>query len=129
MIDNPTIVQTERQPAAVIRITVPREEMTKVMGPSIEELLAAVSEQDLRPSGPIFSRHFERPGEIFASRVARTVYHGGYEGLPGAWGEFVNWVAQEKLDPRGDLWERYVTGPNADSDPGTWRTELNLPLK
>jgi len=27
-----------------------------------------------------------------------------------------------------DLWERYLTGPESNPDPATWRTELNRPL-
>jgi hypothetical protein len=27
------------------------------------------------------------------------------------------------------LWESYLVGPGANSDPTQWRTELNLPLR
>lgn len=35
MLDQPRIVQTRAQPAAVIRLTIPREEIRNVMGPAI----------------------------------------------------------------------------------------------
>ena len=59
---------------------------------------------------------------------SRTVYHGPYEGLGDAWGEFNDWLVAEGHTPAPDLWECYVTGPEANSDPATWRTELNRPL-
>ena len=153
MIDTPQIVQTERQPAAVIRLTIPRSEIQQVMGPAIGEVMAAVAAQGVAPAGPMFSHHFRmdpatfdfelgvpvaapvtasgrvQPGELPAARVARTVYHGGYEGLGGAWGEFRRWLTAEGHTPTADLWERYLAGPESGPDPATWRTELNRPLE
>jgi effector-binding domain-containing protein len=60
--------------------------------------------------------------------VARTVHHGGYEGLPLAWGKFLAWVADGGHTPAPDLWERYLVGPESSPDPADWRTELNQPL-
>ncbi|HEX3139871.1 MAG TPA: AraC family transcriptional regulator, partial [Rhizobacter sp.] len=67
-------------------------------------------------------------GELRAARVARTVYHGGYEGLDAAWREFMGWIDHEQLKPAEDLWECYVTGPEAGPDATQYRTELNRPL-
>ncbi len=53
---------------------------------------------------------------------------GDYEGLGAAWEEFDAWVAAEGHTPRGDLWERYVVGPESNPDPAAWRTERNRPL-
>lgn len=104
MIDQPQIVQTDAQPAAVIRLTVPRDEIQNVMEPGINEVIAAVAAQGISPAGPWFSHHlrmapntfdFEvgvpvtapvsavgrvQAGELPAARVARTVYHGPSEG-------------------------------------------------
>ena len=152
MIDKPQIVQTDAQPAAIIRLTIPREEIRNVMGPGIAELMAAVAAQGLAPAGPIFSHHlrmdpgifdFElgvpvtasvsaagrvKAGQLPAATVAWTVYHGPYEGLGPAWGQFDAWIAAEGHSPAPDLWECYVAGPESSPDPGTWRTELNRPL-
>src|SRR5438874_1268620 len=97
MLDKPQIVHTNAQPAAVIRITIPREEIRTVMGPGMAEIQAAVAAQGVAPAGPMFSHHlrmdpdvfdFEiglpltapvtaagrvQPGELPAARVARTV--------------------------------------------------------
>ena len=69
-----------------------------------------------------------KPGQLPAATIARTVYHGPYEGLGAAWGEFGTWIKAEGLAPRADLWECYVAGPESSPDPSKWRTELHRPL-
>lgn len=152
MLDTPQIVQTTAQQAAVIRLTIPREEIRKVMGPGIGEVMAAVAAQGIGPAGPVFSYHlrmdpgifdFEigvpvtkpvspvgrvQPGQLPATKAARTVYRGPYEGLGDAWGEFGAWIKANGHKPAPDLWECYVSGPESSPDPATWRTELNRPL-
>jgi len=152
MIDAPEIVQTAAQPAAIIHITCARTEIAGAMDPGIQELLTAVTSQGIGPAGPIFSHHlrlapdlfdFElgipvtapvtpvgrvKAGELPAAKVARTVYHGPYDGLGEAWGEFIAWIDANKLSPAENFWERYVSGPEASPDPASWRTELNRAL-
>jgi effector-binding domain-containing protein len=152
MLDKPQILRTAARPAAIIRLTIPRAEIRNVMGPGIAELMTAVSAQGIAPAGPVFSHHlrmdpdtfdFEigvpvaapisaagrvKPSQLPAATVARTVYHGAYEGLGAAWGEFIAWIAAEGHTPGPDLWECYVAGPDSSPDPASWRTELNRPL-
>ena len=152
MIDTPQIIQTKAQQAAIIRLTIPRAEIRSVMGPGMGELIAAVSAQGVGPGGPLYSHHlrmdpaifdFEigvpvtkpvtpvgrvRPGQLPAATVARTVYHGPYEGLSAAWGEFEAWLAANGHKPAPDLWECYVTGSESNPDPASFQTELNRPL-
>jgi effector-binding domain-containing protein len=152
MLDKPQIVRTDTQLTAVIRLTIPRKDIQNVMGPGMAELMAAIAALGIAPAGPIFSHHlrmdpdtfdFEigvpvkapvspvgrvKAGQLPAATVARTVYHGPYEGLGPAWEEFVAWIAAEGHTPAADLWECYVAGPESDPDPATWRTELNRPL-
>ncbi len=42
------------------------------------------------------------PGVWPAMKVVRTIYHGGYEGLPPAWREFMAWIESNdlKISPR-----------------------------
>lgn len=115
-------------------------------------MIAAATAQGIGPIGPVFTYHFRvdparfdfevgvpvratvtptgrvRPGELPATRVARTIYAGPYEGLGAAWGEFGAWLASAGHRPAGPVWERYVAGPETSSDPAQWRTELNRPL-
>jgi len=152
MIDTPHITQVPAQLTAIIRLTIPRGEMRQVMGPAFGELMAALNAQDIAPAGAWFTYHhrfdpatfdFEvgvpvrsaiaptgrvTTGQLPAAKVARTVYHGGYEGLGSAWGEFDAWMKAEGHIPAQNFWEVYVAGPESDTDPAKWRTELNRPL-
>ena len=152
MLDTPQIVVTAAQLTAVIRLTIAREEIRNVMGPGLTELMVAIATQGIDPTGSWFTHHlrmdpevfdFEiclpvakaiaavgrvKPGELPAAKVARTIYHGPYEGLGEAWGEFDVWIAANGLKPASDLWECYVAGPESSPDPTKWRTELNRPL-
>ncbi|HEX8210438.1 MAG TPA: GyrI-like domain-containing protein [Longimicrobium sp.] len=152
MIDTPQITQTEARNAAIIRLTVPRQEIRNVMGPAMSELKSAVAAQGVTPDGPMFTHHLRmdpdtfdlevgmavpvaiaesgrvRAGGLPAATVARTTYRGGYEGLSGAWGELHAWMRANGHEPGADLWESYVSGPEADADPANWRTELTQPL-
>jgi effector-binding domain-containing protein len=154
MIATPEIVHTLAQPAAVIRLDIPRSEMGAVFGPALEEILTVLQAQFVEATGPAFAHHlrmspdrfdFElglpingtitnegrvRLGELPArARVARTTYEGPYEGLPQAWQAFTDWMNAQGLKQDGDLWEIYAYGPQSNPDPKTWRTELNRPLR
>jgi effector-binding domain-containing protein len=152
MIDAPRIAHTQDTLTAAIHITVPRAQIQEVMGPGLQELTAAVAAQGIKTTGPWFTHHlrmdpkvfhFEiclpvaapvspagrvKPGRLPAAKVARTVYHGGYEGLGEAWGELSRWIQSEGLTPALDLWECYLAGPESGSDPAAWQTQLNKPL-
>lgn len=138
MIDAPQIVHSEPRSAAVIRHTVARAEIENVMGPSSAEALAAVAAHGLQPAGPLFSHHLKmgpgnfdfevggcdgtrpagnvRPGELPATKAARSVYHGLYEGLGAVRGEFNRWIEARGLKRAPDLWESYVD-PESGADP------------
>ena len=152
MIDTPSILKTSVQHTATIHLTVPRIQMQQVMGPAIQEVIAAVTAQGAVPTGPVFSYHLKLPTEIFdfevgvpvakavtpsgrvkpsvlpKERIARTIYRGPYEGLGVAWGEFNEWIDGQGLKAAPRLWECYAVGPQAGSDPSAWQTELNRPL-
>lgn len=152
MLETPKIVQTQRQHAAVLPLVVPKSEIRQVMGPGLNEVMAAVAAQKQQPAGAWFTHHhrmdpkvfdFEigvpvnapikpqgrvKPGELSAARVARAIYQGPYEGLGTAWGEFEAWIAAQGHKAAPDLWEVYVSGPETGPDASKYRTELTRPL-
>ena len=152
MIEEPQIVGSRAETTAVIRIEVPRAEIQQVMEPAITEVLEVLRAQGVRPSGPLLSYHramdpavfnFEVgfpvgltvrpsrrvvPSSIPAATVARTIYHGGYEGLGAAWAELMEWMNAEGHASGPNLWERYLDGPESGPDSSRWRTELNRPV-
>ncbi len=152
MMETPAIVTITPQHTAMIRVIVPWDDIKTVMGPTIQEVYTAIAAQGIAPVGPWFTHHLRRPTDTFdfeasvpiaspitpagrvrpsqwpAMLVARTVYHGGYEGLGGAWGEFLDWIEARELKTTDDLWESYLVGPGAGDDPSIYRTQLNKPL-
>ena len=152
MLSTPEILDLATQPTAVIHLTIRREECPQAMRPAITELMAVLAAQGIAPAGPLFSHHLSMPSEIFdfevgvpvnvavtasgrvvpsqlpASRVARSVYQGPYEGLGAAWGEFGNWISGNGHTPAPSLWECYLEGPESGNDATQWRTQLNRPL-
>ncbi len=152
MIDEPYVLTTQPRRAAVIRVTVPHAQIREVMVPGLTELRTTLGDQDIKPTGPWYTHHlrlapdtfdFEiglpsdeavfptgrvRGGVFLGGKVARTIFHGDYPGLVGAWGELDSWISSRGLKPAADLWEVYLVGPEADPDPAKWRTELSRPL-
>src|ERR1700752_2956676 len=134
MIATPQIIQTAIQEAAVIHLTIPRSEMMKVFGPAVGELMAALAAQGVEPVGAVFAHHlrippdafdFElgvkvaapvkaagrmKPGQLPAVKVARTGYHGPYQGLPSAWDHFIKWMKGNGHEQAENLWEVYSIG-------------------
>jgi effector-binding domain-containing protein len=160
MIEAPEIANSQEEAAAVIHLQCPREKIQAEVGPAVMEIVAALKSQGQSPTGPMFMHHLKtsksqfdvevgfpisssaslresgrvKPSRLPAARVARTIYHGPYEGLFSAWEAFGKQlvsdglVSQDALSPIKTLWERYLVGPETSSDQSRWRTELNLPL-
>jgi effector-binding domain-containing protein len=153
MIEPPQIVTANEQLTAIIHVTVAADKIQEVMGPTLQELMGAIAAQGIEPAGPWFTHHLRRPSDSFdfelsipvvrpiaaagrvrpsiwpAMKVARTVYHGDYEGLGDGWSEFLDWIKANGDVATNELWEVYRLGPETSSDPSRWRTELNQPLK
>ncbi|HEY2573424.1 MAG TPA: GyrI-like domain-containing protein [Verrucomicrobiaceae bacterium] len=153
MIEPPQLTEVPAQAIAFIPLTIPREQIREVMEPGLKEIAQVLQQQNIKIAGPWFTYHLRmqpdvfdfqiciptaapvqpsgrvRAGERRAAKIARTVYHGPYEGLGDAWGEFMDWMKSQKLNPAADLWECYTAGPESSDDPANWRTELNRPLR
>ena len=152
MLDIPQFIQTVEQLTAVIHLTVPRAEISHVMGPAMTEITSTIAAQGATITGPCFSYHQKRPTDIFdfeagfpvsrpittagrvkmsklpAVKVVQTIYQGGYEGLGAAWGEFCKWIEAKELNVQESLWECYLTDSESNPDPAKCQTELNRPL-
>ena len=152
MIEAPQKLQSRAQQTAVIHLTLPPHEMPGVMRAAIDELIGAITTQGAGPVGPLYTCHrrnptdtFDlevgfpvskpiapagrvQPGRIPAARVARTTYHGSYEGLGDGWGALMGWIRDNGHRGAETLWERYVAGPETGADASHWQTELNRPL-
>lgn len=153
MLDALEVTQTTPRVAAVIRFNIPQRELPGVMGPAIEELMAAINAQGLTATGPLFNHYlsmangrfdFEvgipvsapikptgrvQPGQLPSAKVVRAIYHGPYAQLHHAWREFGEQAKGLGYQPEAGLWESYLVGPETSPDSSTWRTELNQPIR
>lgn len=153
MLEASEIVDTSPQQIATIRLTIPVGEMAKAFGAACEELFGALAAQGIEAAGPLFAHHLRMPSSTFdfelgvpvnlrvidagrvragekpAMTVVRTVYHGGYEGLPAAWGEFQRGIEAQGLKFTADFWETYLKGPASSGNTADWRTEFARPLR
>ncbi len=152
MIETPIILQTAAQKVARVHLTVPRAEIQHVMMPGLNEIKAVLEDQGIKPTGPWFTHHLQmspevfdfeiclpvdtsikavgrvQAGEIPSVRAARTVYHGDFEGLGDAWGQFMDWIETNHHRSAPDLLETYLAGPESSPDPANWATQLTRPL-
>lgn len=152
MIDAPQITESHEQLAAVIHLQIARDDIQDAMAHAMRELISTIAAQGIAMAGPVFSHHFQilptgwdlevgvpvktpvaaigrvRPGKLPATRIARTNYHGPYEGLGAAWGQFRMQLSSQGHVAAKDLWEVYVVGPESNLGPEGWCTELNQPL-
>jgi effector-binding domain-containing protein len=152
MIDKPEITNTTAQRSAVIRLAVPMSDMPKVVHPALSELMSAVKSQGIGPASAWFIYVHSMDGtkmdfdvgvpvtdpvkpfgrvkasQLPAARVARTIHHGPYEGMPAAWAELDAWIAKNGHKAAGPLWDIYLAGPETGPDSSKWRTQMNRPL-
>lgn len=61
-------------------------------------------------------------------KVAKTIYHGPYEGLAGAWADFDARIVAQGHTPAESLFETYLTDHTLNPDPDTYLTELTRPI-
>ena len=152
MIDTPQIVTTKPLKIAKIYAKIPTSAIRQEMGKLLQELIQSVRAQHIEITGPWFTHHFRKPDEFFdfevcvpvaaevkasgrmepgvwpAMKVVRTIYHGSYDGLVSAWGEFMAWIDSNDLKISEEIWERYLINPESESDSSKWQTELNRPI-
>ncbi|KRG70000.1 GyrI-like domain-containing protein [Pseudoxanthomonas dokdonensis] len=152
MLENPEVVEVQRQLTAVIRINVPRARMAEVFAPAVSELLQVLAEQKIAPTGPLFAHHLRLHPDVFdfelglpvenlvtssgrvsaselpGGTIARGWHRGPYDGLPSAWAEFETWMQANGHRAADSLWEVYDAGPESGLEPRDWMTQLNRPL-
>lgn len=147
MSSEPEIVTVTESPTAVVRGTVPMQEITAFYDRAFGTIAEVMADQGvmaraalglyLSPPtdvvtlevGFVVDSTLTPEGEVVPSvlpggEAARMTHLGPYEGLPGAWGGFLSWVGEQGRAPAGPLWEIYLTEPTPETDPATLETQL-----
>lgn len=151
--DPPEFADSPEQDVASVRLLIPRDQISAVMGPGIMEIFAALGAQGIAPAGPWLTHHFRvdpevfdfeicvpvtrpvaesgrvKPGKLRATRVVRALMRGGYEQLGPTWGAFMAWIDEQGVQKAGDVWEIYAVGPESGPDAAQYRTILNVAVR
>ena len=65
MIETPQVVRADAQLTAALRVTVPRNEIQKVMGPGLGEIMGVLGAQGIASAGPWFTHHLRMDPAVF----------------------------------------------------------------
>lgn len=132
----------------------PMSEMASVFDSTFQAMGTLLGSGSIRPVGPGFALHRRRPTDtatfevglpvdapvaaphtadngvvlepsvIPGGQIARVSHLGPYDGLPDAWGAFVESITAAGKEMLLPFWEVYVTEPTPDTDPSALRTDL-----
>lgn len=148
----PELVTVGETVTAVVRGVVPLTGLRDFFDGSFRALGETLARQQVTVTGPAFGFYREPPtetavlevgfatdrpvrpegdvvaGSLPATRVARLVHHGSFDGLGASWERLYAWTHEQGLKTGPGMWEVYLTEPTPDMDPGELRTELNVPV-
>jgi effector-binding domain-containing protein len=139
------------QPAVTMRTTVPVDKLKDFLPRAFGAILAYIGEMGAQPAGTPFacyhnmdvqaldveagfpvSRALPPRGEMLAAEIpagqcAGCMHVGSYESLSATYEALARWVAERKLQPTGEAYEYYHTGP--ETPPEQTLTQIVFPLK
>ncbi|WP_432888697.1 MerR family transcriptional regulator [Kribbella sp. CA-245084] len=81
-----------------------------------------------RPIADPPNRGRVQPMELPAAELAVTIHSGPHDDIDVTYGRLGSWVHDHALAVAGPIQETYTVGPQDNSDPNTWRTELAWPI-
>jgi effector-binding domain-containing protein len=153
MSTEPRTEHRDPQPTAVVRATVTITDVGAWIGQAFDAAAGACAAQGVEMAGMPFGRFhaegggrfeaeagfpvvspIEAAGEVVPSQlpggpVVVTVHVGPYDQVEPAYLAAATWVAEQGGTLDGDAWEVYLSDPDAEPDPATWRTEVVQPYQ
>ena len=63
-----------------------------------------------------------------AGRAVVVVHVGPYDTLEATYGRLLEWVAAQGMELATGMWEEYLSDPEQEPDPATWRTRIVAPV-
>lgn len=97
----------------------PAQTVTLQLGFPVDSPLAEPSQRD---------QHSIIPSSLPAGRLAIARHLGSYDGLGASWGQLMEWIQSNNLQPQVPFWEAYDTEPTPDMDPEDLVTGLAVPV-
>jgi effector-binding domain-containing protein len=148
----PEVVELEPQEAIAVRGDVAVADLPAFFERAFHEAAAAAAASDVEIVGPPFGFYPEMPTENVAveagfpvsepaathgsahrlvlpgGRVVRAVHIGTYDTMESTYRELQSWMAERGLLPAVGMWECYLSDPQVEPDPATWRTLIVWPI-
>ncbi len=148
---SPQVVEIEPQEAVTVRGDVPVADLTEFFSHAFGEAATAASIAGVDIVGPPFALYPEMPTTTVAveagfpvsapvgtngdahrtvlpgGRVVQAVHVGPYDSLEQSYAELQSWMVDHGLRPADAMWECYLTDPESEPDPATWRTMIVCP--
>ena len=141
-----------RQDTLVVEVSTPPDRIGDAMGRALGRAFAVAERVGATPTGAPFARYvhlgpdrieFEagvpvdhpvdggdgaRHGVLGGCRAGVAGHVGPYDTLSATYEALMDWLAGRGDRPTGPMWEHYLSDPDREPDPATWRTEIFVPL-
>lgn len=146
------ISERVEQPTAGIRENVPMTELTSFFARAFHDTMGALQAQGMFPTGPPFGKYYGmpaetidveagfpvataiapagnvRPGTLPGGRCVEAIHVGPYDTMKQTYAEVERYVADAGLTPSAVVWESYLSDPQVEPDPSSWRTLICWPV-
>lgn len=147
-----SITEHDEQPTAGVRERVPMSELTAFFSRAFQDTMAALQAQGAQPIGPPFGKYYGSPtdvvdveagfpvaapiapagsvtpGTLPAGKTVEAVHVGPYDTMTTTYAELERYFRDAGLTPGTVMWESYLSDPEAEPDPATWRTRICWPV-
>ena len=148
----PELIDLDPSPAAVVRETVPVNELPAFFDRVFGAVAGVVVSQGVKLDGEPFAFYAGAPTDVVevaagfrvsapiepsgdvvpmdlpGGRAVTMVHTGPYDSMDKAYHEMHGWMAAQGLTPAGHMWESYLSDPSKEPDPSTWRTKIVWPV-
>ena len=144
------VVEMPAQTVATVRRVVAMDELSSFFGSAFRAVAAAIEAGGGVIAGPPFGCYHGPPGETVdvaagfpvegwdgdgdevtvwrraGGRAVVVVHVGPYETMAQTYARLSSWCEEQGITLAGEMWEEYLTGPEAD--PSTWQTRIVWPV-
>jgi effector-binding domain-containing protein len=149
---SPEILELDPQEAIAVRGEIPMAELPAFFARAFHEAAEAAGACGVEIVGPPFGFYPEMPTDTVTvevgfpvsapaeahgeahrlvlpgGRTVQTIHVGPYDTLERTYGDLLAWMTEQGLQPGGEMWECYLSDPQAEPDASRWRTKINWPL-
>lgn len=146
------MVEVDAEEALAVRGEVAMADLPAFFERAFREVTEAASTVGADLAGPPFAYYPEPPGETMVveagfpvaaaaepdgnahrlvlpgGRAVRAMHVGPYDTLGATYASLQSWMTRQGLQASAGPRERYLSDPQVDRDPATWRTQIVWPV-